>query len=213
MPNKFEITRKLASEFPFVELLLDDELINNRNQLKQIIESANEEVVTIYPQINDENSKIEILKTCVELGADYITVKEDYPESSVIELFEFCKKRPKTKTIFAYHNYNNTPDIDSLYNILDIADKYGADYLKIACKANDGDECLRLLNLYSDKRFLKTFPKKLISLPMGENWKLLRAATLSLGAPFIFCSPDNTKFSAVGQMPYIDLKTILELSK
>ncbi|GMP56731.1 hypothetical protein CsSME_00021106 [Camellia sinensis var. sinensis] len=93
----------------------------------------------------DESSRLEVLQLAMELGADYIDV-----ELQVIHEFNSSmhgKKPAKCKLIVSSHNYENTPSVEDLGNLVVKIQATGADIVKIATTALDITDAARVFQI------------------------------------------------------------------
>ncbi|MGD9202866.1 MAG: type I 3-dehydroquinate dehydratase [Chitinispirillia bacterium] len=87
-----------------------------------------------------------------------------------------------TKTlIVSEHNFNKTPDINSLNSIVYTAGKLGADIIKIAAMANSRQDVLKLL------RFTENCQEDIVTIAMGEIGKITRVIAPLFGSLFTYC--------------------------
>jgi len=159
-------------------------------------------IATCRPEIvEDETLRIELLKTAIEHGADYVDVEIEASKAVKDAIIPFAKAN-NCKVIVSYHNYENTPTIDELEKI--IADCYsaGADIAKIATTAVTKQDSARILSLYSTER-------ELVALAMGEEGRITRVANIALGSPFTFACVDEEQITAPGQMTTEEMQPFL----
>lgn len=177
----------------------------NTNKIKTIAAYRTEDI--------DSKIKFDTLKHSLESGCDYIDLETDYDFISKQHLMSLAKERD-TGIILSYHNYDYTPDRYELEEIFQsMNEEQNADIIKIACRTNSINDMIRLLELYDAKKNVKKIEKKIISLPIGNKWKMIRLACLELGAPFIYASLSEGMQTAAGQVDVKSLKTILDLIK
>uniref|UniRef100_A0A2P2L5F7 Putative 3-dehydroquinate dehydratase/shikimate dehydrogenase n=1 Tax=Rhizophora mucronata TaxID=61149 RepID=A0A2P2L5F7_RHIMU len=93
----------------------------------------------------DEKKRLEVLQLAMESGADYIDV-----ELKVAHEFNESihgKKPKKCKVIVSSHNYQNTPSVEDLGNLVATIQAAGADIVKIATTALDITDVARLFQI------------------------------------------------------------------
>ncbi|XP_068462451.1 bifunctional 3-dehydroquinate dehydratase/shikimate dehydrogenase, chloroplastic-like isoform X3 [Phaseolus vulgaris] len=93
----------------------------------------------------DENKRLDALRLAMELGADYIDV-----ELQVAHAFYDSirgKTFNKTKVIVSSHNYQLTPSIEDLGNLVARIQATGADIVKIATTATDITDVARMFQI------------------------------------------------------------------
>lgn len=197
-----------TAKYPFIEIRLDDYSFAD-DEIKAMFSKSQAKIIaTCRNEIITDNQKLERLKLAIDSGANYVDVEIDYPFAE--QLARYAQSH-NCEVIASEHNFAAPPTTETIESAATTAKSIGADYFKIACKCNCETECLRMLNLYSNKNITKLFQKKLISLPIGNEWKFARIATLSLGSPFIYVAADSEAVTADGQIAYSKLFKILEM--
>jgi len=111
-------------------------------------------------------------------------------------------KAKACKLILSYHNYEKTPERESLELNIIKAKACGADMVKIATMVNTPQDMARLLALYGHHQ-------NIIVIGMGEKAKISRPASLFLGAPFTYVSPDGVEATAPGQFSESEMRELL----
>jgi len=150
---------------------------------------------------DDERKKT--LIAAVNAGASYVDIEVENSDDFKNEIIEAAKLK-NCKTIVSYHNYEKTPVIRELEQIMRWCFESRADLAKIACHVDSVEGCSRLLSLYS-------YGNPIISIGMGQEGKITRIAATLLGAPFTYASIDESKKTAPGQFDSEKLKTIIEM--
>lgn len=140
----------------------------------------------------------ESLTTAIMAGADYVDIDLDFPEKTIKWLSSLAMNKG-CRTIFSYHNYEQTDSLTELVGRYKAAQCYGADVIKIVTMAKEPADCDRVLELY------KMFdPSSLIAFAMGELGYESRLSSFAAGAPFFFVAPARGKSTAAGQPCYFD---------
>ncbi len=152
-----------------------------------------------------EDERVAILEQAVAAGADYVDIELRTDDSLKGPLIKHAHKHG-TKVIISYHDFNGTPSLDKLRNILIKQEKTGADIGKIVTMAQAPADCSTLLSIYCGHD-ISRFP--LIAFCMGEKGKISRIASLALGGPIIFASPSKRAETAPGQIPLENLRQIM----
>jgi 3-dehydroquinate dehydratase-1 len=111
--------------------------------------------------------------------------------------------------VMSYHNFRETPALDTLIQRFAQAQDLGADVGKVAVMPNDVEDVLTLLSatLQSSRR-LKI---PLISMSMGGYGSLTRLFGSVFGSAVTFAVGENS--SAPGQVPIEDLETVLSIMR
>ncbi len=146
-----------------------------------------------------EDQRYACLQEAVELGAEYVDIELNYFRQM---------PRKTTKLIVSYHNFDNTPE-----NLGEIHRKLvgsGADIAKIATKANNYQDSLRMLNLISQVR---AEGRDIIGLCMGKEGIVTRVLGPVYGGYLTFASLAEGKESAQGQITVDELRKTWGLLK
>ena len=115
----------------------------------------------------------------LELYLFYDEATKDY----VRNIMKKCKDNG-IHIIISYHNFNETPDYSTLYNIGEKEKQNGADILKIATKAMTLRDNITVLLVTYDLRMRLEMP--MITMAMGDLGKVSRILTPLFGSDLIF---------------------------
>lgn len=132
----------------------------------------------------------------LEIKADYI----DFDLNS--------KPIAHKKLIISYHNFDETPSDKELEKIIKKMSKHKPYIYKIATKAKDFSDSLRMLKLLNT---LTLTGKRAICICMGKEGKITRAAGHLFGNYLMFAPLDEKNASAPGQLTLKDLRKIHNL--
>ncbi len=198
-------------EYPAVEFRLDG---LNLNDLPLIEKAFKLPGIIKLAVIKEDDSTLtsRLLSSAIHFGADYIDIDADFNSDLTNELIIEARSK-NVKVISSYHNYEKVPDMDYLLEKLKKMSEYKPDYYKTACKAETNEEVIRLLNLYALENYDIKLENKIAAIPIGAQWKAVRASVLELGSPFMFASISNVSATAAGQIEYKKFKKILDLLK
>ncbi len=110
----------------------------------------------------------------------------------------------KIGVIISYHDFSKTPERKEILRIIEKEIKAGADYAKVAFKANSPADVLELL------RITHEMSKKtdVISMSMGELGRISRIASPFFGSKITYAAVG--KSTAPGQLSFEETKRILE---
>ena len=195
----------LLAKVELAELRLD-RIDFDKNDLGKLFSSKARTIVTCRrnDKMNEDERKGIILES-IEKGASMVDVEVENSDDFKNEIINTAKKN-KCTAIISYHDYEKTPVMRELEQILTWCFESGADIAKIACQAHSSEDAARLLALYS-------FGRPLISIGMGEAGKITRIAAPLLGAPFTYASSEDAKKTAPGQMNAEKLESIIKMIK
>ncbi|MBA2847293.1 3-dehydroquinate dehydratase-1 [Methanococcus maripaludis] len=153
-----------------------------------------------WKKSNEE--RIELLKNAIKNNAKFIDI--ELKEEKNLELVKYRNEiGSTTKIIVSYHDFEKTPGIDELIDVIEKELKIG-DIAKFATFAHSKEDTLKILNL------MNRYSGKIIAIGMGESGKLTRILGLDFGSILTFASMEG-KVSAPGQVDVKKLKEILKL--
>ncbi|QTS84244.1 type I 3-dehydroquinate dehydratase [Coxiella endosymbiont of Amblyomma nuttalli] len=129
--------------------------------------------------------------------------KFDYLDIDLAVANKIVIRRKKAKMIISYHNFQNTPSLETLFNIADEMRIFSPDVIKFSVMTKQlGDVNVLFYFLF---RLLQNKPSEnIIVLGMGKEGKITRLLAPLLGSYLTFTSIDESS-SAQGQ---IDIKTM-----
>lgn len=136
---------------------------------------------------------------------DFIDVEYFYTDDADVEVYTLQKMG--AKVITSHHDFHETPSADVLYMLLEQMKHSNADVVKLAMMPNSVEDVLRLLE--ETNHFHKRYPNQpLITMAMGKLGMVSRISGETFGSCVTFGAGKNA--SAPGQIPYEDLKHILD---
>lgn len=195
-----ELMEQLKS-IPFAEIRIDMLNLDNQ-QLKDLFSSHNSLVATCRFSDKYGDNRYNILKNCLEWGAAYVDIEIDADENQRKTIVDLAKKLGR-KVIVSYHNYESTPDAESLNSITQSLFDAGADIAKIACMVKLPEDNAKILGLYGNF-------ENLVAIGMGTAGILTRVIAPLMGAPFTFASVAGVETSP-GQLDQKQLSSIVSL--
>ena len=194
---------ELASICNLVEIRLDLLKIDT-DKIELLALQCRQWIATCRPGDLTERERTELLAASVRSGAAYIDIEYEAEKEYRQPLIDLAK-RLGCKVIISYHNYEITPDVDYMKQIIECSKAMGADYVKIAVMANNYADCARLMFLYS------LYPENILAYAMGEVGKITRVAAPFLGAKFTYASIDEAQKTALGQLTAMQMETISDI--
>lgn len=193
----------ILAKINLAELRLDR--INfEKKDIGKLFSSKAKTIVTCRPndKINEDERK-DIIIEAIKKGASMVDVEVENSDDFKDEIIKAAKKS-KCAVIISYHDFEKTPVMRELEQILTWCFESGADIAKIACQARNVEDAARLLALYS-------FGKSIISIGMGDAGKITRIAAPLLGAPFTYASLEKSRQTAPGQIEVDKLEAIIKM--
>ena len=198
----FHTAMQLASMFPLVEVRLDL-LRPDPEKIDMLAMQCRQWVATCRPGNLSEHERTVLLSAAIRSGATYVDIEYEAEPEYRHPLVSLARQYP-CKKIISYHNFESTPDIDTLNLIVDRSVKMDADYVKLAVTANSPADCARIMSLYD--RY-----EHIIAFAMGDVGKITRVAAPFLGAVFTFVSVDEAHITAPGQLTASQMEVIYRI--
>ncbi len=192
----------LESGVTLMELRLDLIREDPDHIYKQIPDHV-KTIATCRPEGYSESERIRLLKTCMDLGANFIDVEIESSDDYLTTLTAYAQQCG-AKTIISYHNFEATPEKKELEDLLQKCYERGGDVAKIAVQVNTLEDVHHLLGIYK-------LPGKKVVLGMGKLGRITRLMGPYLGAEFTFGAPGTGIETAPGQFSYNQLTDIYKV--
>ena len=199
----FDECMQFASMWSLVEIRLD--LIHqiDTEKITLLARQCRQWIATCRPGNLTECERKELLSAAVRSGATYIDLEYEAEAAYRQPLVNLAGKYG-CKVIISYHNFESTPDIETLNRIIRHSTVMGADCVKLAVTANSSADCAKIMSIYSKHN-------NLIAFAMGEVGKITRIAAPLLGAEFTFASVDEAHITAPGQLTASQMEEIYRI--
>ncbi|MEN8227978.1 MAG: type I 3-dehydroquinate dehydratase [Bacteroidota bacterium] len=197
-----QINNALLSDVELVELRVDLIKEDPRAIFAQISRNV-KTIVTCRPGEYNEEERIEILKTSMDLGASFIDIEIESAEESLVELVTHAKGC-NTEIIVSYHDFEQTPHREALGQLMNRCFERGGGIAKIATKVNSSDDIRNLISLYDR-------PGRKVVLGMGTMGRITRIIAPYLGSEFTFASPGEGGETAPGQLSLSQLNELYKV--
>ncbi|EEF49752.1 3-dehydroquinate dehydratase, putative [Ricinus communis] len=151
----------------------------------------------------DESKRQEALRLAIELGSDFIDVELKVAP----EFFNSIqgKKPEKVKIIVSSHNYENTPSVEEIANLVAKIQSTGADIVKVATTALDITDNARMFQVLVHAQV------PMIGIVMAERGLMSRILAAKFGGFLTFGSIEAGVVSAPGQPTITDLLDLYNL--
>ena len=140
------------------------------------------------------------LKTAIAAGAKYVDLELEAP-APMGKRIRRAARECGTILIRSFHDYEGTPDKETLEEMVTKCRIFGSDVIKVATMARDAADVARVMDLYD-----MTYPDgkvqeegTLLAFCMGEAGKESRLDCLRKGAPFTYAALDASEATAPGQ--------------
>jgi 3-dehydroquinate dehydratase I len=150
----------------------------------------------------NEARRIERLLQAIEMGAKIVDI--EYNAKNVDNIIRLIKKR--AECLLSFHDFQKTPSLDALKQVVNKELKLGADICKIVTTARTFEDNLAVMRLYSE------FPTiKMVAFTMGTQGFISRVMAPLIGAYFTYGAVNKGVESAPGQLPVSDMLAIYEM--
>lgn len=156
----------------------------------------------------DSKQYLTLYEKAIEADAfDIYDVELSAGTNMIIELNERIHGADKY-VLMSSHNFQRTPEIESLMQKFKVMDSFDADILKIAVMPEDLQDVINLLEFTI--RANEEYPNRaIVTMAMSHLGMLSRLVGEQFGSAITFGSVDQT--SAPGQLNYKDLNQILNI--
>jgi 3-dehydroquinate dehydratase I len=210
--SKKEVVRMMESnkkDYQYFEVWLDYIQDIDESFVKKVADHWRDKVVFLFHRgaFNGveltKEKKLSLISVLDNTGAVL-----DLDISEIDKLVYLQEKKLTIKKIISYHDYNKTPDEETLGKIISQMDIYQPTIYKIATKCKNANEALRLLELLVS---LKSNNKKAIILGMGEFGTITRVYGTLWGNELIYAPKEHNDASAPGQFTKNELDKIFSI--
>lgn len=200
-----EICCSLLEKVDMAEIRLDLTEFTG-DGINKVFSQRKKLIATCRPGKYSDNERMEKLKTAIAAGATFVDIEYEAPAEYRNQLIEFAHGH-QCDVIISYHNFDRTPELPELEEIMLNCFEKGGDLAKIATLIKVNRDNSKILSLYKA-------PGRLIAIGMGDLGKISRIVAPFLGAEFTYASPDGGMETAPGQISYSRLdKFIREIQK
>ncbi|CAL5213426.1 unnamed protein product [Lathyrus oleraceus] len=148
----------------------------------------------------DENRRLDALRLAMELGADYVDIELKVAH----EFYDSIRGKTfnKTKVIVSSHNYQYTPSVEDLGDLVARIQATGADIVKIATTAVEITDVARMFQIMVHSQVSHV---PFIGLVMGDRGLISRVLCAKFGGYLTFGTLESGVVSAPGQPTIKDL--------
>ena len=166
----------------------------NNEEIRRVFSLRKKTIATCRPCKIREEERIEMLRKAIEAGATYVDIEYDAPPEYKNDLIDFAHKH-QCDVIISSHNYEKTPELEELEDIVHNCYAQGADLAKVATHVNVNRDNSKILSLYKA-------PGRLVAIGMGDLGRISRIVAPFLGAEFTYASLTQEETTAPGQINY-----------
>jgi 3-dehydroquinate dehydratase type I len=198
----YEQCRRILNRAELAELRLD--LLDlNIGQVKRLFKIGVKIIATCREGKFTDPERLELLETAIMSGASYVDIEVEMPDGMRERLIRLASEN-NCKVIISYHNFELTPPVKELREIIKKCREYGAAIVKIACQVKNREDSVNLMSLYSDE-------KNIISFGMGIDGLITRLAAPLLGAEFTYAAADEKSKTGPGQVTAREMKSFYNI--
>ncbi|MFD2924585.1 type I 3-dehydroquinate dehydratase [Halobacillus naozhouensis] len=157
----------------------------------------------------NEEAKVHLLTRLIETGKIELVDYELHNESRYIEHLREVTRSHDVKLMVSYHNFEQTPPLESLFEKGEQAEQYEADLVKFAVMPDDMKDVLVVLEATHSLDSYLRIP--VVAISMGGNGSISRMFGWRFGSMITFAVGHQS--SAPGQIPLEDLRTVVGIIK
>ena len=151
-------------------------------------------------RLSEEPQAPELLELAIRSGAKYADLEMEAPAAVGRRIREACREYGSV-LIRSYHNYEDTPSLETLQALVERARTFGGEVVKIVTTATSEVDNATVAALYQDAE-----PGTLVAFCMGEAGKASRLDALRYGAPFTYACLSKEDATAPGQWTWEEMK-------
>ncbi|MFO8110095.1 MAG: type I 3-dehydroquinate dehydratase [Thermoplasmata archaeon] len=175
---------------------MDTEMIEHRMDFMDSIEdlegiygSTEADIIATNRRVDEggffngtEDERIGYLTKAVDAGCHYVDVELETEELLKAKVMEYAKDNG-CKVILSKHDFNKTPLLEDLIEIMERQKMEGADIGKIVTYANNSHDCYMIFDLliHAEKEGFE-----LVAFAMGDLGRNTRVLAPMYGAPFMY---------------------------
>ena len=178
----------------------------SNDEIRKVFSERKKTIATCRPGKIREEERVEMLKIAIESGATFVDIEFEASPEYKNDLIDYAHSH-QCDVIISYHNYDRTPELDELEEIVKTCYIQGADLAKIATHVNVNRDNSKILSLYKA-------PGRLVAIGMGDLGRISRIVAPFMGAEFTYASLSEGEATAPGQISYEKLSQfILEIQQ
>jgi len=171
------------------------------DEIEKVFSCRKRLIATCRPLKYSPDRQMEILKLAIRCGATYVDIEYESPDEYKQELIDYAHHH-ECYVIISYHNFEMTPEVEELEQIMKGCFAQGSDIAKIVTLVRVNRDNSKILSLYKS-------PGRLIAFGMGDLGKITRIVAPFLGAEFTYAAMDEGDPTAPGQIRYTRLKEFI----
>jgi 3-dehydroquinate dehydratase I len=152
----------------------------------------------------DEKKRMGLLREMVDQNINYVDAEL---RSDKALLQDLIRNKHKTRVILSYHDFEETPSMKKLEDLVDRMMQIKPNVIKIATLARSWEDNLKVMSLipYAVKN-----NQSIVAFCMGEIGRMSRIFSPLMGAAWTYAALGEKQVSAPGQMTVSRMKDIWE---
>ncbi len=186
----------------WAELRVD--LVNlTLDEIKILWKECEEWILTLRSEFTEKANWKETFQACIALGPKYVDIDSQLDEEVKKEVISWVVNS-SSELMLSYHNFDKTPSLEELNQIVKKQQADGANVVKIACMAHEEEDNLTMMDLYGAH-------PQLVAFCMGEEGRESRVTSLFFGEKMTYAAPSEEEIVALGQLTYEELSDLLNI--
>ncbi len=195
-----EVCLKAIEKVEMAEIRIDLTEFSD-DEIRKVFSQRRKLIATCRSGKIKDNDRALMLKVAIDSGATYVDIEYEAPDTYKNDLIDYAHSH-QCDVIISYHNYEKTPDLEELEQIVQQCYARGADLAKIATHVNVNRDNSKILSLYKA-------PGRLVAIGMGDLGRISRIVAPFLGAEFTYASLNEAGATAPGQISYEKLSQFI----
>jgi 3-dehydroquinate dehydratase-1 len=155
-----------------------------------------------YPFV--ETERVKLIQKCITANPHAIDLEFSIEAEVLASLIKLSRQQD-VRVILSFHDFEKTPEVKEMKDIILDAVSKKVDYVKIIGTANCVEDNLKMLSL---PQIAQENGVKIVSFSMGRKGTISRILSPIFGAAFTFASLDEP--TAPGQIQIEEMKNYLE---
>lgn len=199
----FEKLIEIVSQFDLVELRLDLLKLTD-DEYSELLKYSQKLIVTC--RINNDNREYaqKSYEKAAAFGVRYIDI--DLVEVNNFKSLIDNIENKNTGLIISHHDFDKTPDLKEIKNIVSKMEIMKPEIYKLCFKATGIDDIIRTLSVYG------LYPKnQMVAFNLGSIGSLSRVLALKAGAPFMYAAYNENSKTEMSQLTYSQLHELLKV--
>lgn len=199
----FEKLIEVVSQYDLVELRLDLLKLTD-DEYSELLKYPQKLIITCRIDNENRDYTVQSYEKAAESGVRFIDIDlgEVHNFKSLIDNIE----NKITGLIISHHDFDKTPDLNEINNIVSKMEIMKPDIYKLCFKATGIEDIIRTLSIYG------LYPKnQMVAFNLGDIGTLSRILALKAGAPFMYAAYDEDSKTEMSQLTHNQLRELLKV--